>query len=127
MQIIYKQLIRFCFVGLIGSCLNYLVFIFTMHILSMQFQLAGILGFLLPIPLVYVLNKSWSFNSSKSVISSLPLYFTINLIALAAHVTIQYLTVKSFNFSPNASQIFGITGSASVNFLLSKYLAFRTT
>ena len=125
MQQIFNQMFRFSIIGVLGSCINYLVFVFALSVFSVQYQVAGAIGFISAIPVAFILNKSWSFKSKKSTFIALPIYFVSNFVALLAHIAIQYYVVAKLGFSFSASQFFGIAGSATINFILSRYVAFR--
>lgn len=120
-----ENITRFSFVGVFGSTLNYSVFWVLHHGIQLNYQFSGVIGFLSPIPLVYFLNKTWSFKSTIRTNIGLPLYLAVNVVALLGHMKAQYIAHEVFSVSVNSSQIIGIFVSATINFLLAKFIVFR--
>ena len=116
---------RFGVVGVFGSLLNYLVFLFCYLSLSIDYRISGVLGFLAPIPIVFIINRAWSFQSNVRSISALPLYFCTNGIALLGHFLVQTVSHEIFGVSVRMSQFMGIVVTALINFYLARTIVFK--
>ena len=125
LRIMKTAIFRFCVVGLFGSSLNYLVFLFCHFSMGIEYQLAGIFGFLAPIPIVFAINREWSFQSDVKKITALPLYFCTNGVALVGHFVVQTISHEIFGMQVRMSQIMGIFATALINFYLAKTLVFK--
>ncbi len=135
-QIIYKWLnnnflilisegFRFCIIGLIGTSINLLIFLFFLNLIDLNYILSGIIGFLSPIPIIYQLNKLWTFKKKKLNRRSLLYYYIVCIIGLLIHTLLLFVFTSILEFYPLVSQIPAIIGSTMSNFLLSKYIVFN--
>jgi putative flippase GtrA len=125
LRIMKTAIFRFCIVGAFGSLLNYFVFLFCHLFLSIDYRIAGILGFLAPIPIIFIINRKWSFRSNVKKITAMPLYFGTNGIALLAHFLVQTMSHEMFAVSVKVSQLMGIFVTAMLNFYLAKTIVFK--
>ena len=125
LHITKTAIFRFCLVGAFGSLLNYFVFLFCYLFLSIDYRISGILGFIAPIPIVFIINRAWSFQSNVRKITALPLYFGTNGIALLAHFIVQTISHEMFAVPERISQLIGIFATAMINFYLAKTIVFK--
>lgn len=122
---IYTEIFRFALVGLAGSALNYAVFYILLVHCNLYYLIAGILGFLTPIPLVYVINRTWTFGSNIGHRKGMPAYVMTNIVAMLAHFVAQIFAGEFIGVAEKFTQIFGIASSAIVNFTLAKFFVFQ--
>lgn len=121
----FKIFIRFCLVGSFGSLVNFAVFLFFLLGLEYDYRVAGIIGFVFPITIVYFINKRWTFQSDAKTINALPVYFLTNLTALCGHSAAQFCSHEWFGVPQVYSQILGITISTFINYSLARKVVFR--
>ena len=120
-----REAVKFSVVGLFGTCLNYVIFYISLTIVEFHYLISGVLGFIFPIPIVFLINRNWSFVSSVRVTSGLLKYFFVSLFALLSHSAVQYVYVECFTGPESLSQLVGIVFSASINFTLLKLFVFN--
>ena len=111
--------------GTFGSSLNFLVFYLTFNYFNLHYILAGIIGFVFPIPFVYFINSLWSFDLKSYNFKSLRIYFVINVITLACHTSILIFIKTVFDWQEEICQLSAIIGSAIINFTLLKLFLFN--
>ena len=116
---------RFCVVGGFGSLINYLTFLFFLFQLGLEYRIAGAIGFIVPIPIVFFINRSWSFQSDAKTITALPVYVLTNLTALGGHSATQSCSHEWFGVPQVYSQILGIAVSTAINYFLARKVVFR--
>lgn len=121
----FTQIFRFALVGVCGSILNYAVFYIFLVYFNIHYSISGIFGFVIPVPLVYIVNRAWTFKSSIGHTRGLLTYTVSNIIALVVHFLTQLLVGEFFGVPDKFTQLFGITTSAIVNFTLAKFFVFK--
>ncbi|MBM3555357.1 MAG: GtrA family protein [Alphaproteobacteria bacterium] len=125
MERLLGEMLRFGVVGVIGASLNYGIFLFFFWVVGFDYRVAGVLGFVLALPPAYFANRRWTFRSEAKVVTSLPIYYFTNLVALCAHVATQWFVGEILNIPKELSQIVGIGVAAATSFFLVKKMVFR--
>ena len=120
----FQQIFTFCLIGVLGASLNYSVFLFSLILLNFNYIIAGIIGFLFPIPIVFILNRKWTFKSNVKY-SRISYYFIANIIALSCHSLTQFLAKEILDVAEIYTQLFGIIITPTINFLISKFFVFK--
>ena len=119
-----SSFLRFGFTGIFGSLINYSTFLFCFLYVGLEYRTSGVIGFLIPLPIVFAVNKHWTFKSNVKTIIALPMYIFTNCIALLGHSLMQYASHEWAGVPQVYSQILGICISAVINFILAKYVVF---
>ena len=125
LSVLMQEGFRFCIIGIIGASINLIVFLFFLNLIKINYILCGIIGFLSPIPIIYQLNKVWTFNKKKLNKLSLIYYYLVCIFGLFIHTLLLYFFTSNLEFHPLISQIPAITGSTISNFFLSKFIVFK--
>ena len=120
----FEQILKFVIVGVFGNILNYLVFLLFFKIFHFNYLIAGVVGFLSPAPILFTLNRNWTFKS-KVKYNRMFLFFIISISCLGVHSSTQYIVYEFFGVPKVFSQLLGQLSSAIVNFLLQKYYVFK--
>jgi len=111
-------------VGILGNLINYLVFLLCFKILNINYLISGVIGFIFPLPILFTLNRNWTFKSDVKY-GKMNLYVLTNLIGLCIHSSTQYIVYEFLGVPKVFSQLLGQASSAILNFVLSKYLIFK--
>tara|TARA_B100000795_G_C22508683_1_gene326870 strand:- start:36 stop:374 length:339 start_codon:yes stop_codon:yes gene_type:complete len=111
-------------VGIFGNLINYLVFLLCFKILNINYLISGVVGFVFPLPVLFILNRNWTFKSNVKY-GKMNLYVLTNLIGLSVHSSTQYIVYEFLGVPKIFSQLLGQASSAILNFLVSKYLIFK--
>ena len=118
------QIIKFIIVGIFGNILNYLVFLTCFKFLGINYLISGIIGFVSPLPILFILNRNWTFKSNVKT-SKISLYIFTNLLGLLVHSSSQFIAYEFIGIPKIYSQLIGQLSSAIMNFLISKYIIFK--
>lgn len=124
-KIIYLQLLKFGSIGILGSFLNYLSFFILYYYISINYLVSGLIAFLLPIPIIFYLNRNWTFNSKISNLTGLYSYLIVCIFGLLGHTSVLFSLTEFLSIDPLISQIPAIFTSAIINFLLAKFVVFK--
>jgi putative flippase GtrA len=119
-----EQVLKFIVVGVFGNILNYLVFLFFFKIIEINYLIAGVIGFVSPLPILFFLNRNWTFQSNVKT-SRMSLYFLTNFLGLGVHSSTQFIVFEFLGVPKVFSQLLGQISSATMNFLLSKFYIFK--
>lgn len=118
------QIIKFIIVGIFGNILNYLVFLTCFKFLGINYLISGIIGFVSPLPILFILNRNWTFKSNVKT-TKMNLYIFTNLLGLLVHSSSQFIAFEFVGIPKIYSQLIGQLSSATMNFLISKYIIFK--
>lgn len=123
------QLMRFGFVGLLGSAVNLVVFYLALELLMLAPNIGATLAFLVAVSHNYTLNRVWTFHllGQQRVPYALgwSKYVLINLIGFGINLVVLNLVIefKGADYSL-PGQALGILAGMVFNFALSKSLVF---
>lgn len=120
----FGEIYRFIIVGIVGNVINYLVFLCFFKLFSINYLISGIIGFVSPLPILFIMNRNWTFKS-KVKTTRMSLYIVTNLFGLAVHTFSQYIAFEIIGIPKVFSQLIGQLSSATINFLISKYFVFK--
>ena len=124
-SMLFSKVGKFIIVGFFGSSLNYSSFYILMTGFNVDYLVAGAIGFLLPVPFVFVLNRNWTFKSKVGYNQGLILYLLLTMAVLSIHSLTQWTVSTLFNVREIHSQLFGIASSAVAHFILAKVFIFN--
>ena len=119
-----EQVSKFIVVGVFGNILNYLIFLLFFKILEFNYLIAGVIGFISPLPILFFLNRNWTFQSNVKA-SRMSLYFLTNLFGLGVHSSTQFIVFEFLGAPKVFSQLLGQLSSAIMNYLISKFYTFK--
>ena len=120
----YQQILKFLITGVFGNILNYLIFFFFFKTLNFNYLIAGIIGFLSPNPVLFIINRNWTFKSNTGY-NKMYLMFIISGICLCLHIVAQYFAHELLHVPKIFSQLFGQASAAVLNFLFLKFYLFK--
>tara|TARA_B100001057_G_C22824944_1_gene941014 strand:- start:143 stop:544 length:402 start_codon:yes stop_codon:yes gene_type:complete len=120
----FIQIIKFIIVGIFGNILNYLVFLTCFKFLGINYLISGIIGFISPLPILFILNRNWTFKSNVKA-TKINLYIFTNLLGLLVHSCSQFIAYEFIGIPKIYSQLIGQLSSAIMNFLISKFIIFK--
>jgi putative flippase GtrA len=123
-----RQLARFIVTGILTNIVNYAVFWVLLRGFALNYVVASVIGFIAGFIVGFFVNRQWTFQATAGRGSSqLVRFLIVNLISLGANVvTISFFT-EVINLIPEISQLLAIGVSAAVNFIGSKFWAFKRT
>lgn len=121
-----RQLVRFTLTGLLTNAVNYATFFVLLRSLNVFYVLASVIGFLAGFVVGFFVNRSWTFDATgDDGRSQLMRFFIVNMLSLGANAaTIAFFT-EVVNLAPEWSQLVAIGVSTIINFVGSKFWAFR--
>ena len=120
----FEQIFKFIIVGIFGNILNYLVFLLFFKVFNFNYLIAGVIGFLSPNPILFYLNRNWTFKSQVRY-RRMYLFFIVSAMGLGVHSSTQFIVYEFFGVPKIFSQLLGQLSSAILNFLLQKFFVFK--
>ena len=123
-MIFTNSFFRFCCVGILGSSINYITFYICFTFFNVNYIFSGMIGFLVPLPLVFILNKVWTFKSTVSTKNAFVKYFFTNLISMYAHMATQIFSHEWIGVPQLYTQLLGLLVSAILNYYLAKLIVY---
>lgn len=124
-QDISVQAFRYVFVGLlntgIGLCFIY-AFLFFFGLTDIQ---ANFCGYALGLVVSYTLHKTWTFQHTGSISSSLPKYVVVTVFAYLANLAVVVVAHRQLQVNVYLAQLLGVGVYVVVGFLGNRYVSFR--
>lgn len=122
------QFFKFCLVGGIGVLVNLAVLYSLVEFAYLWYIHAAIAAFIVAVSSNFGLNKIWTFKDERKgikVIKQYSEFFVVRTIGLLINLAILYLLVQYANLWYLLAQFLAISLATIINFLGSKYWAFR--
>jgi putative flippase GtrA len=124
-----NSLLRFLFVGVLGTIVNIIIFFIFADYLNINANISSIIAFLVAVTHNYLLNHVWSFKkyvnfqvNRKSYIK----YVSVNIFGLIVNLIVLNLILVQFNPTTKATaQLFGVLAGTFFNFILSRFYVFN--
>ena len=118
------QIIRFIFIGIISTLINYLFYFFSIKITS-NVSFSSILGYSLGLLYSFIFGKKFVFNNLSKINPKLITKFLFVYFIGGLGMTLIITFLSSVNFNYQFSWIVGVTFSFINNFLGSKLYVFK--
>jgi putative flippase GtrA len=123
-----NSFIRFLLVGVINTCVGLFIIFFSLNALHLSYWVSTFVGNLAGACISYLLNRSFTFNSTVSFQRGLPRFLTIILICyFGAYFFSEKLMIwfTSFHFVSTSVEQNGAVLVGSVLYTISNYLGQR--
>jgi putative flippase GtrA len=122
----WLQLVRFALVGGTGFVLNLGVYALCVHALSVPYQAAAVVAWLVAVLNNFVLNRHWTFDASAGPIHFQAIrFFVVSLIAFGFGLVLLTLLVEQGGMAKVPAQALAVAASTPLNFLGNKLWSFR--
>jgi dolichol-phosphate mannosyltransferase len=124
------QFIKFCLVGLSGLFVDTAALVSMVELLSLDPRLAAVFAFFLAVSWNYLLNRIWTFETSKfiKITHSYLSFIAVCLLGLSIRIGVMHLLIEHANMSERPwyilASLLGILSATIFNFLGSKYIVF---
>jgi putative flippase GtrA len=122
----WLQLIRFAAVGGTGFVLNLAVYALCVHALSVPYQAAAVLAWLVAVLNNFILNRHWTFDASAGPIHFQAIrFFFVSLLAFGFGLVLLTLLVEVGGVAKVPAQALAVAASTPLNFLGNKLWSFQ--
>ncbi len=117
------RLVKFFIVGGINTLISLLTFYVLNKLLSFNYILSSVIGYVFGMTNSYILNKRWTFNdNNKKIILQLVKFTFVNVVSIGINLLTMYVLVDGLYFDSMVAQIIATAFSTSVNFIGSRTL-----
>ena len=121
-----RESVSFGITGLLTNAVNYTVFILLLNLLGVVYGASSMAGFLAGLLVGFAVNRTWTFRAAQGRIQGQSARFlAVNAVSLAVNLATIVLVTEVVGLVPELSQLFAITASTVINFIGSKFWAFR--
>jgi dolichol-phosphate mannosyltransferase len=122
----WLQLVRFGIVGGTGFVLNLAVYALCVHALSIPYQVAAVVAWLVAVLNNFMLNRHWTFDASAGRIHFQAIrFFVVSLLAFAFGLLLLTLLVELGGVAKVPAQALAVAASTPLNFLGNKLWSFQ--
>lgn len=120
------QFVKFNFVGLMNTALDYLVFM-GLGALGVNDYFAQIFSYTIGIVNSWIWNSRWTFQDKKITKKKIGAFLLVNLIALGAQLLILYVCIDMLSIDRLIAKIIATPFSLVINFLGNRLFVFKHT
>jgi putative flippase GtrA len=121
----FRQFVKFCLVGSLGLLINFLVTMIAARTLHATPFLAFACGFMSGAISNYLLNRMWTFGSSRNAIVEGAQFLTVSGIALAVGKLVFLLFEHAGSHDFTATWLVATLCGIVINFTINKAWTFR--
>ena len=123
---IKRQVIKYLFVGLLGTLLDFLFLYLLVEYCHLHYVLAAIISISIIIWLTFNLHKYWTFqNREKNYLFQFLKYLLSRGVSHLINFAVLIFLVEIFNLWYLWAKLFAVVIAASINFFLLREFAFR--
>jgi len=123
---IFRQFVKFCFVGFANTIIDFSVYIFVSRVLGVYFLYANILAIIVAMTFSFFLNKYWTFKNLEKKIKTQYIKFTlVNLVYFFLNNSIVFILVANFKFYDLGAKAVAIIVGLFWNFIANRYWTFK--
>lgn len=121
------KILKFASVGALGSVTNITIFS-TLTFLSINYNIASVIAFLVAVTQNYTLNKKWTFKEHNAKTKKKFIkYFILNFSSFSINLLVLNIIILNFGEELStkiAAQVLGIAVAMGINFLGSYLVIF---
>lgn len=122
----WLQLIRFGLVGGTGFVVNLGIYALCVHAMSVPYQVAAVVSWLIAVLNNFVLNRHWTFDASEGQIHFQAIrFFLVSLAAFLVGLLLLTVLVELGAMAKVPAQAIAVATSMPLNFLGNKLWSFR--
>ena len=126
MSRIVLQFIKFSFIGVINTALDFSIYFILNHRLNVHFLVANAFAFICAATFSYFANKNLTFNIKGGVnLKQYLIYVLFGLLTLIIVEGVMYLGVSKFGLDDLLTKVLATAISVILNFVFSKWLVFE--
>jgi putative flippase GtrA len=119
-----NSFVKFCIVGVINTFLNYLIFLYLLLYLELDYKICGVCGFCIGGLVSFILNRRFTFKNKNFSFPQLSKFIFSQLLCVVIHTCILITCVAILNINSIIGQFFGLVVTTFVNFLFQKLWVF---
>ncbi len=122
----WLQLIRFATVGASGYVVNLGVFAVCVHLLGIDYKIAGVIAFCVSVINNFWLNRHWTFDAKhEHPIFQGARFFTVSLVAFGFTELLLIVLVEGPGVSKVVAQAIAVAAATPLSFLGQKLWSFK--
>ncbi len=120
----YNKFIKFSIVGFSNLFISLAVY-YVLIFLSINYQIANTVGFLVATFNSYFWNKLWVFKNNKNKISDIIKFYIVCLLSWLLSTILLYIWIQKLGISDKIAPIVNLCITTPLNYLMNKLWVFR--
>lgn len=120
-----NSFIRFALVGLLNTAVGYGVILFLHYKFDFTPAFANLGGYLIGALISYLLNRSFTFSSTRPHSEAIPRFIFIAAVCFAINLTVLHLALSMLSFNFELAQALALTTYTASFYLASRFIIFR--
>lgn len=120
----YNKFIKFSIVGFSNLFISLAVY-YVLIFLSINYQIANTVGFLVATFNSYFWNKLWVFKNNKNKISDIIKFYIVCLSSWLLSTVLLYIWIQKLGISDKIAPIVNLCITTPLNYLMNKLWVFR--
>ena len=120
----YNKFIKFSIVGFSNLFISLAVY-YILIFLSINYQIANTVGFLVATFNSYFWNKLWVFKNNKNKISDIIKFYIVCLLSWLLSTILLYIWIQKLGISDKIAPIVNLCITTPLNYLMNKLWVFK--
>lgn len=120
-----KQFIKFAFVGVFNTIVDFTAYIFCTRVLAFDYLIAATLAFILAVSTSFLLNKYWTFRANSNFLKAYLKFIIVAAGGLLWTIFLLFILVDKFAWYDLLAKLFVVVVVMNWNFFLQKYWTFK--
>lgn len=121
-----KELLRYIFVGIITTGINFMIYYFFVHVVEMHYIGANVIAWIGAVLFAYDSNKEYVFRKGNDYdLKELISFFSLRFITLLIESFLLYILVSILMLNDLISKIAVSIFTVLANYVFCKYMIFR--
>ena len=120
----YNKFIKFSIVGFSNLFISLAVY-YVLIFLSINYQIANTVGFLVATFNSYFWNKLWVFKNNKNKISDIIKFYIVCLLSWLLSTILLYIWIQKLGISDKIAPIVNLCITTPLNYLMNKLWVFK--
>lgn len=120
-----KSILAFLTVGALAAVINFTTFTILFNVTNLNYEIITSIAYIFSVVFHFTANRSFTFKSRNiSMVNQLPKYSGMVLLNYLITLLVMRFTVEVLHLSPYLGNVFAITTTVGICYLLSKYWVF---
>ena len=123
----FRHLILYGIIGTFTATLDFLCFLLLSKVLGTHYLIANCISVLVGITTSFLLNRSYNFRVKDQAVQRFVVFLAVGLAGMLLSNLILYVSIDELGIRPAIAKLLSIVLVVFFQFLLNKYVTFRTT
>jgi len=120
-----RQFFLYCFIGAVGTSLDFLIYIVLLHLAGMHYQAANSIGYACGGLFSFFINAIFNFRTGDRLLCRFGLYCVAALLGWSASAALLFLAISRLAINPLTSKLGAILVVVVIQYEFNRRISFK--